>query len=820
MGLVPAPSHPPPYEATSTVAATTSSSSSSSAAAVPFAQQQQTPPSQGHTPQGHQLLAPTTYQHPSLQPAAAQQTPHGTQAQPRSVKRPRPVKSCTECRKRKLKCDRLCPCSQCQKSNRGCRYAADNDSNHNLSDASDEEGTDAGSTARPTKRLATDMRNGGSMGTPGQQQVTAAQTLPILEQLVTRMERIEKHLLGSNSPETTSNHTGGSARGPPEIAPATARGLSIKQGGYRTRIYGPSSPRVMLNLFQEAQDFMRHHNKDPEMREVFASFKKLHKLMRTEFTKSMMPISVFVDSMMPVRKRMVDILPPKPVCDRLVRGYLDNHETLYRIIHAPSFMAQYNAYWDGTLQLEAFLPKLLAILALASRYETKSRGLGRERSEGAHLPTACALVRLWLNNLQGKILAEIDTLQVEVLWFAIVRSSREHPRDGWAQLGTIVRMALGMGLHRDPSEFGSRITPFNGEIRRRLWATIINLDIYVSNDCDMPSTLHEECMTTKPPRNLDDAEIYPEMAELPPSRPFDQVTDNHAQAYAATTLSLRRRAVSLIARLDSVRDWSEILDVAGQLEKHLEHVDYILPRYRPTPDSRKARRWRCRGLLDAHIRTILMNLYRPFVLGSPSAPPQAVRAYLRHSLQMVLGIEELDPSMPEYEEVADLCHSGNKSAAMQAALSLCYYIRAQMRDAQSDPAAMAVQQALSAAPDPSDLDPTAPQLIQSVERVIGFLVQNIKCGDTKDIICLSLVLESVRTPEPRPDEMAHGLRVVLDQCLRAANCSLERLATAQPASSSSQQQAYPAANAYPASGNLMGSLADEDGWMFWDGWGD
>jgi hypothetical protein len=310
------------------------------------------------------------------------------------------------------------------------------------------------------------------------------------------------------------------------------------------------------------------------------------------------------------------------------------------------------------------------------------------------------------------------------------------------------------------------------------------------------------------------------------------VTDNHAQAYAATTFSLRKRAVSLIARLDKVRDWDEILDVAGQLEKHLEHVDYILPRYRPTPDSRKARRWRCRGLLDGHIRTILTTLYRPFVLGSPHAPPQAIRAYLRHSIQMVIGLEELDPSMPDYEEVADLCHSGNKSASMQAALSLCYYIRAHMR-AQVDPASMAVQHALSAEPDPAD--PTArgaavaddsvwsaPQLIKTVEGVIRFLIQNIKRGDTKDIICLSLVLESVRSPEPRSDEMAHGLRIVLDQCLRAANCSLDRLATAQPPSTQDQQQlpAYPAANAYSAPGNLMGSLADQDGWVFWDGWGD
>lgn len=43
---------------------------------------------------------------------------------PKPVKRPRPVKSCTECRRRKLRCDRNCPCSQCLRSYRVCKYGS------------------------------------------------------------------------------------------------------------------------------------------------------------------------------------------------------------------------------------------------------------------------------------------------------------------------------------------------------------------------------------------------------------------------------------------------------------------------------------------------------------------------------------------------------------------------------------------------------------------------------------------------------------------------------------------------------------------------
>ena len=43
----------------------------------------------------------------------------------RRVKRQRLVRSCLECRRRKVKCDLLIPCSQCQMSKQPCHYNAE-----------------------------------------------------------------------------------------------------------------------------------------------------------------------------------------------------------------------------------------------------------------------------------------------------------------------------------------------------------------------------------------------------------------------------------------------------------------------------------------------------------------------------------------------------------------------------------------------------------------------------------------------------------------------------------------------------------------------
>jgi hypothetical protein len=806
-------------------------------------QQRHTPPAQ------NPVASSSSQQQPSslLQQQQQQQVPQP----PRSVKRPRPVKSCTECRKRKLRCDRLLPCSQCQKSGRICKYAADNDS-VNLSDASDDDL--AALPTRPAKRSfqgTSTTSGGGGAGHPppvpgsdasppllrpgemGPGGVVAAAAASV-ETLAGRLERLERVVIGGVPPDTDAAVW----RRPLEISPRTVRGLSVKNGGSRTRLHGAGSPRVLLNLFDEAKDFLRDHVNDPELRDVFSSFRKLHKLLRYEFQKSLTPISVFVDSMMPIQKRMVDILPKKPVCDRLIDAYLLNQETAYRILHAPTFKTQYIQFWEGKGHTEGFVPLLLAVLSTACRYETKSRGLSHERSEGVHLPTACALVRIWLNGLGRKQIVELETLQVELSLLITQRMYREHRSDGWAHLGTIVRMALEMGLHRDPSEFGDQIVPFYAEMRRRLWATVADLDYFISNDCNMPSMLREGDVTTQPPRNIDDADIWPGMKELPPGKPLDQITDTQIQAYASVTRGLRIRAASIVRRIDTLTDWTEILNIGAKLERQIEELNTIAPRHGSMSESQKARLWRSLVLLDGHIRRPLINLYRPFTLGVPNVPSQILRGYFRASMGMTTVLEELDPSMSDYIQLSEMMHVMLKGDIEQAALSICYYIRAAMRP-MNDGTSLTVQQALRMSPDgePGGLGAAGaagegntymwsmPRLIAAAERVLDFLIQNIKRGDTKDIICLSLVIESVRTPDPRPEDMAHGLRQTLDSCLRAANYSLERLSSIP-----TQPELYPAESYGPSAQtpyvthvaqtpSFTGSLADAaDGWQFWDGW--
>jgi hypothetical protein len=93
----------------------------------------------------------------------------------------------------------------------------------------------------------------------------------------------------------------------------------------------------------------------------------------------------------------------------------------------------------------------------------------------------------------------------------------------WLLLGMLVQLALSLGYHRDPQNF-SHISPFAGEMRRRVWAAIVQMDLRLSSQMGLPRILKSQQCDTYEPRNLLDSDIDESIEELPPSRPETEVT--------------------------------------------------------------------------------------------------------------------------------------------------------------------------------------------------------------------------------------------------------------------------------------------------------
>lgn len=152
----------------------------------------------------------------------------------------------------------------------------------------------------------------------------------------------------------------------------------------------------------------------------------------------------------------------------------------------------------------------------------------------------------------------------------------------WLLLGMLVQIALSLGYHRDPSNLPN-MSPFTGEMRRRVWAAVVQMDLRLSIQMGLPRLLKSQQCDTAEPRNLLDSDFDEATVELPPSRPETEVTP--------VLYGLAKNRIDSISGLigDLVADtrehpYSEILE----LHRKLQEAEASLPpifRWQPISQS-------------------------------------------------------------------------------------------------------------------------------------------------------------------------------------------------------------------------------------------
>lgn len=108
--------------------------------------------------------------------------------------------------------------------------------------------------------------------------------------------------------------------------------------------------------------------------------------------------------------------------------------------------------------------------------------------------------------------SDLFVLQAFTLFLVTVRRF-DDSRFCWTLTGLVIRLGQGMGLHRDGTQFD--LTPFETEIRRRLWWTILVLDLRSAEEVGMELTIPDSSFDTQMPLNIDDADISPSSVEAP-----------------------------------------------------------------------------------------------------------------------------------------------------------------------------------------------------------------------------------------------------------------------------------------------------------------
>lgn len=84
----------------------------------------------------------------------------------------------------------------------------------------------------------------------------------------------------------------------------------------------------------------------------------------------------------------------------------------------------------------------------------------------------------------------------------------------WLTAGDIVRLAMRMGYHRDPSQY-SDLSPFEGEMRRRVWNFIYQTDLLFSFQLGLPPAVRNREYDTGTAHNLYEEQLHISMTARP-----------------------------------------------------------------------------------------------------------------------------------------------------------------------------------------------------------------------------------------------------------------------------------------------------------------
>ncbi len=135
-----------------------------------------------------------------------------------------------------------------------------------------------------------------------------------------------------------------------------------------------------------------------------------------------------------------------------------------------------------------------------------------------------------------------------------------------------MRVAQAAGFHREPTSLSTKIPVFDQEMRRRLWATVLELELQMSVDRGMPSAVSPEGWDCRPPANIDDEDFDTSSKELPPPKSLTKYTRTSFLALGQQSAVLR---IELLARVNSIRfnlQLEEVLVYDGKLRHMLDDL--------------------------------------------------------------------------------------------------------------------------------------------------------------------------------------------------------------------------------------------------------
>ena len=452
---------------------------------------------------------------PGLSPFTTVFRAHPAPDSQKVTKRNRQAISCAHCRARKLRCDRQQPCGSCVKrGHEECVY-----------------------TAAPA--LAGDVRKDTRTGLVGKAQ-------PPKQEVQLRLQRLERMVQGLLAGSADGNapppedipFSNTEAEADTEHTPPTSESEPIYHGATHWAAFLDDIREIQVVLKAEGPEGM-----------AFSGSPAQACLQAKEdmFLGGFHPINI---------EGVLASIPCRQDVDVLVGTYFAAKYTAIPFLHVRQFQREYEAFWANPRSTSFLWISILFAILATSAIILRANGSERTRTlKDPDLPSPafynakgaqCLVAGQYLENKKYAI--EALLLHAHTSHVA----SRECDSVLWAIFGLATRLAQRSGYHRDPSALlrQGRITPFEAEMRRRVWFFVEAFDLLLSFQLGMPPIVHAAECDTLPPGNHPDDDFDEHTTIMPAPRPALDATPTLYYAQKAILCRILRRVIQHALRVD------------------------------------------------------------------------------------------------------------------------------------------------------------------------------------------------------------------------------------------------------------------------------
>ncbi|KAM0425708.1 hypothetical protein ACHAPT_008955 [Fusarium lateritium] len=293
---------------------------------------------------------------------------------------------------------------------------------------------------------------------------------------------------------------------------------------------------------------------------------------------------------------------PRDMADAMASIYLQTFEIAYRVFHIPSFWVEYQRYWSDP-ENSPFSLRLKMLLVI---------GIGSSIYQGEDAPSdlrdmVCQWIhdaQAWLSGPLKKDRLDLSGLQIYCLTILARQIFSIGVDLAWISVGSLVHRAMQVGLHRDPKHLPS-MTLLQAELRRRLWATILEMAVQSSLDTAMPPRISFDEFDTEAPSNINDDELDETSTAMQP-HPKSLYTQMSMQLILLDSLPTRLRILQLLSGLNSELSYVDALALSSKITDTCRAYNRFLK------DNEHSTSPFHRNLLEYLIRRFMIPLHCPF----------------------------------------------------------------------------------------------------------------------------------------------------------------------------------------------------------------